>query len=319
METLRKLSDAYEVVGVVDDRHSTAARYAGDNLKPYDGLKWMAEEELLALPGLEAVMVETANEDLVPTAIRCMERGLAIAMDKPGGEDLGLFETLLDGCRERGLLFQMGYMFRGNPAIQFCLEAVRKRWLGDIFEIQASMSHDYGGERYQRYIGAYRGGILFNLGCHHVDLVVSMLGRPEKVTSILGTTAGAPDGARNNGMAVLQYPNALASIHACDLETDGLRNRRLKICGSKGTAELRPIERFDGKPLLLELRLKEGNEAYERGSHVVDFGIQTDRYAGQLLEFAQVVRGEKTNPYSYGHDLLVQKVHLAACGYLDWR
>jgi predicted dehydrogenase len=319
MESLKKIPEIYEIVGIVDDRQSTAARFAGDNLKPFEGIKWMTEEELFSVPDLQAVMVETANEDLVPTALRCMKRNLAIAMDKPGGEDLELFGKLMDGCKERGLPFQIAYMFRGNPAIQFCQKAIREGWIGDIFEIQAGMSHDYGGsERYHKYLSSYKGGIMFNLGCHLTDIIVSMMGSPKKVTSFLGATTKATSGVSNNGLAVLEYDHALAWINACDMEIGGIKNRRLKICGSKGVMELSPIERFDGKPLLLNLTLKEAAGNYEKGTHTIDFGVQTDRYENQLMEFAGMVRKEVTSNYSYEHDYLAQKVHLAASGYIKW-
>lgn len=35
--------------------------------------------------------------------------------------------------------------YRANPAMQFCLQAVREGWLGEVFEVQGSMSHDCGG------------------------------------------------------------------------------------------------------------------------------------------------------------------------------
>jgi len=208
IDSLKRLPDIYEIVGIVDDRNTTAARFAGNNLKPYGGLKWMSEEELFNTPGLQAVTVETANTDLVPTAIRCMEHNLAMHMDKPGGEDLRLFDKLLDGCKERNLPFQMGFMFRNNPAMQFCQKVVRNGWLGDIFEIHADMSHNYGSETYQRYLSNFRGGIMFNLGCHLIDLIVSMLGRPEKVTSFLRSTPGSANGGKNNCLAVLEYLTA---------------------------------------------------------------------------------------------------------------
>ena len=132
------MPDVFEIVGVVDDRESAAAKFAGGDLKPYEGLKWLSEEELFNTPGLQAVTVETPNLDLVPAALRCMERNLAIHMDKPGGEDLELFALLRKGCEERKLPFQMGYMFRGNPAMQWCLKAVHNGWLGEIFEVQGS-------------------------------------------------------------------------------------------------------------------------------------------------------------------------------------
>lgn len=318
INSLRKLSDLFEIVGIVDDRSSSAARFSGNSLKPYEGLKWMTEEELLNTPGLQAVTVETSNSDLVATAIRCADHNLAIHMDKPGGEDLDLFHKLLQGCKEQNLPFQMGYMFRTNPAFLFCQKAVRKNWLGDIFEIQADMCHDYGGSSYQQFLSNFEGGIMLNLGCHHIDFIVSMLGRPEKVTSFLKSTKGAANGAKNNCTAIIEYTNTIVSVSACDLKPDGIKQRRLKICGNKGTVELSPLERFDEKPLQIQLTLRDGNEEYSKGTHIIDLGVQTDRYQDQFLELAKIIRGEIDNPYSYEHNYLTQEVLMAASGNIKW-
>jgi predicted dehydrogenase len=318
MQSLRAMPEVYEVVGVVDDRHSSTARFPNADMSPYDGLTWMTEEELFAIPGLQAVAVETPNLDLVPTSMRCMERGLAMHMDKPGGDDLALFDKLLNGCRDRKLPFQMGYMLRNNPALQFTQTAIRNGWLGEIFEVQANMSHNYGGEAYQEYLANFTGGIMFNLGCHLIDVVVAILGRPESVTPFLKSAPGSPGDAMNNCLAVLEYPQAHAMVSACSREVDGLNHRRFKICGTRGTIEFCPLERFDGHPLTLRLTLQEGNAAYGAGTHVVDFGVQHDRYHAQLLELARVINGEIENPYTYDHDYLVQKVLLAAAGVNPW-
>jgi len=319
INTLRQMSEVYEVVGVVDDRESKSARRAGSDLAPYKDLKWLSEDELFNYPGLQAVVVETPNSDLVPTAIRCMEHNLAMHMDKPGGENLKPFKRLLAGCAERKLPFQMGYMFRSNPAMQLCLKAVRGKWLGEIFEVQAGMSHCYGGEAYQQYLVNFKGGIMFNLGCHLIDLIVSMMGRPEKITPFLKSTHGVPDTTRNNCLTIMEYPHAAVTLRACSLEVDGQNHRRLKICGTKGTIELSPLERFDGQPLRMRLALLESNEEYSAGTHTVDLGIKSDRYQDQLLELAKIINGEMTNPYTYEHDYLVQEVLLAASGYTKWR
>lgn len=315
IKSLRRLPDVFEIVGVVDDRVSQSAKVAGSNLSAYEGLKWLTEAELFSMPDLDAVTVETPNDDLVQTALRCMDRKLAMHMDKPPGSDLKSFEALIRGCEERKLPFQMGYMFRNNPAFQFCLKAARENWLGDIFEVQANMSHNYGGEAYQHYLGKFQGGILFNLGCHLIDFIVSLMGQPDEITSFLKSTAGLPETITNNGIAILDYPHATATIRACSFEVGGLDHRRLKICGSKGTIELSPLERFDGKPLQMEMTLREGNDAYPAGTHVVDFGVRLDRYEDQLLEFAKLIRGEMENPYTREHDDQVQEVVLAASGY----
>lgn len=318
--SLRKMSDVFEIVGVVDDRATQSPRRAAEpSLAPYAGLTWMTEEQLFSVPGLQAVTVETPNDDLVPTALRCMERNLAMHMDKPAGHDVERYDRLLRGCEARKLPFQIGYMFRNNAAFQFCLDAVRKGWLGDLFEVQANMSHNYGGDAYPRYLGKIPGGIMFNLGCHLIDFIVALLGRPERIAPFLKSTHGVPDAIKNNGLAVLEYPHATATVRACNLEVDGLSRRRLKICGTKGTIELSPLERFDGQPLLLQMTLLEDNATYPAGTQTLDMGTRLDRYQDQLLELAGLISGELKNPYNREHDLLVHEVILAAAGCNPWK
>ena len=234
INTLKGLPDVFEIVGVVDDRESSkgAKFLPADLLKPYEGLKFMTEEELFNVPGLQAVTVEVPNTDLVPTALRCMERNLALHMDKPGGEDLKLFGKLRKGCEDKNLPFQIGYMFRGNPAIQLAIRAVKEKWLGEIFEIQASMNHNYGNAAYHEYLGAFKGGIMFNLGCHLIDFIMKLAGRPDKITPFLKSTPGTPSSFKNNCVAVLEYPNSTATIRAASIEVEGQGYRLLKICGT---------------------------------------------------------------------------------------
>jgi len=318
ISSLRGMPDVFDIVGVVDDRASTAAKFSENNMEPYEGLRFLNEEELFAAPGLQAVTVETANADLVPTAIRCMERNLAIHMDKPGGESLEPFARLRKTCEERNLPFQMGYMFRANPALQWCVKAVRRGWLGEILEVQGSMSHNYGGDAYQDYLGRFAGGIMYNLGCHLIDLAVTMLGEPEQVVPFLKSAPGWPETVKNNCLAILEYPRATVTLRVCSLDPDGLVRRRFRVAGTKGAAELCPLERFDGQPLRMRLTLLEGNEDYPAGTHTVDFGVIRDRYAAHLLELARMINGETANPYGCEHDILVQKVLLAAAGYTKW-
>ena len=315
IKTLKLRPDLFEIVGVADDRASKSTKFAGSDLFLYEGLPLMSEEELLRIPGLEAVMVEVPNLELVPTAMRCLEHNLPIHMDKPGGDDYDAFRKLREGYAEHNLPFQMGYMFRGNPAFNWIRKAMAKGWLGDIFEIQADMNHNYGGPEYQEYIGKFSGGIMFNLGCHLIDFVVTLMGRPTGVTPFLKSTADQPDRIKNNCVAIMEYPHATATIRSCSMEADGLAGRQLKVCGTKGSVELRPLEHYDNRALLMNVVFKEDNEEYKAGIHTLEFGPTRDRYENELADFARFVRGEAKNPYSCEHDCLVEEVLLAASGY----
>ena len=320
MYSLRKLPEVFDIVGYVDDREfSKSPRFGNDFVKPYEGLRKLTLDEAFNMPGLQAVTVEVPNNELVPVALRCMERNLAMHMDKPGGEDLALYKTLLDGCKERNLPFQMGFMFRGNPAFQFCIAAIRNKLIGEVFELEADMNHCYGGEPYQEYIGKFAGGIMYNLGCHLIDFVVAALGRPEKVTPFLKSAPGYPASVRNNCMAVLEYPHAIATLRSCSRDIANTDGRRMKIVGTNGSIAFNPLERFDGKPVELSLNLAAAAGEFPAGKHTLRFPPQADRYEAQLLELARIIRGEIQNPYSYEHDCLVHEVTLAAAGYNHWR
>ena len=78
-----------------------------------------------------------------------------------------------------------------------------------------------------------------------------------------------------------------------------------RVDGTNGTLDLCPIERFDGEELTLALSLKDAAGGQPAGRHEVSFGVQTDRYAAQLLDLAAIVRGEKPNDQDYDRDLRV--------------
>ena len=69
-ESLKKLPNDFELVGIVDDRASKTARFPRD-FKRYDGIKRITEEEVLSDKSIDAVFVEVTNDDLVDIGMKC--------------------------------------------------------------------------------------------------------------------------------------------------------------------------------------------------------------------------------------------------------
>ena len=65
MDAYRR-SNAYEVVGVVEPDPERRARV--ERSATYRGLRWMTEEQLLNVKGLQAVAIETEVRDLLAAA-----------------------------------------------------------------------------------------------------------------------------------------------------------------------------------------------------------------------------------------------------------
>jgi predicted dehydrogenase len=306
MKALRRFPDIFEVVGVVEEDPVWFKKRS--TLDAYQGLKWMSEEELLSMPGLQAVAVETDAHNLVPTALRCIEAGKHIHLDKPGGEDMTMFKTLIDKAKKANLTVQLGYMYRYNPAIQFCKEAIKRGILGNIFEIDAVMSR-YDGDDYRKWLMNFKAGAMYIFAGHLIDLIVSIMGKPEKITPFPRKTR--QDGLVDNGFAVIEYPGGcIATVRTAVVEVEGMKRRNFIVCGDKGTIEIQPLE-----PPRLFMTLLEPLEKWVAGEQEIFLPTPEGRYDEQMKEFAGIVAGEIKNPYSPDHELLVQRCLLEACGY----
>ena len=312
--TLRKMTDTYNLIGYVDDRTFSSNLCYNDFSHLFADLKSFTLEEALNMPDLDAVAVEVPNPDLVTVGMQVMEHNIPMHLDKPAGYELEPYKKLLDGCKAKNLPLQMGYMFRGNPVFKYVRHLVANNAFGDIFSIDMDMDHCYGGRPYEEYLSKLPGGIMSNLGCHLIDFIVALMGEPEKVHPFLKSTRQAFPDAITNSLAVLEYPYATVNVR-CSCPKPGAK-RHCRIGGTKGCAEFSPLERFDGKPLELQLFFKEAVCGFQPGSYTITFPPQYDRYIVQLQELADVINGIAQPEYTYEHDYLVHKVTLEAAGVL---
>jgi predicted dehydrogenase len=318
MATFRKLSDHYEVVGIAES--DPELRKRREKVPAYRGLTWMTEEQLLRTEGLQAVAVEVSSGDdrIMDITGQCIEAGLHVHLDKPGGESFSAFKKVLDEAGRRNLAVQLGYMYRNNPAVQFCLRAAREGWLGQVFEVHCVMSRMHP-VAYRKYLSQFRGGTMFIFACHLIDLVVSLLGRPDRIVSYPRQTR-SDVGVQmcDNGLVVFEYPKTTVTIRTASLEVEGYQRRQLVVCGDQGTIDIQPLETFycqPPQPQKLRLALSQARDSYKKGYQEVSFPQMTGRYDDQLIELAQIIRGERDNPYPLEHELLVQECLLTACGY----
>jgi len=279
----------------------------------------MTEEELLNIEGLQAVAVEVDSDDdrLMDIAGRCINAGMHIHLDKPGGESFTKFKKVLDEAGRRNLAVQLGYMYRNNPAVQFCRKAVQQGWLGQIFEVHCVMSK-YSGVSYRKYLSQFRGGTMFIYACHMIDLVVGLLGKPDRIVPFMRQTRSDAGEMCDNGLIVFEYPKTTVTIRTASLEVEGYQRRQLVVCGDQGTIDIQPLETFycqPPQPQKLRLALSLARDSYRKGWQEVSFPQMPGRYDYQLIELAQIIRGERENPYPLEHELLVQECLLRACGY----
>lgn len=306
-------SPDWEVVGIVEE--DPALLEAAKKNPLYGKFPFLSLEEGLKTPDLQVVGVETEVRDLLRYARLAVDSAYHVHLDKPAGASLPEYRELMRRADEKGLVVQMGFMYRFNPAVQLLQRMLRAGWLGEVFETHAVMSKVMPAKDRQA-LDEFSGGTMFELGCHIIDLTVAVLGKPDKVVPFPRRTLDTPDDTLvDNMLAVLEYPKATATVRTTGLEVEGFSRRHFAVCGTEGTFHIQPLDRPKVTlSLSQERRFGEGDRVFPKGTSEVTFETPYPRYVGDAAELAAIVRGETENPYPSSHDLAVQETVLAAAG-----
>jgi predicted dehydrogenase len=302
-------SPDYEVVYACEPDAETRRRrqlQAG-----FRDLKWVPEEELLGDSSIELVLVETlAPADAIPYGKKVIAAGKHLHLEKPPGNRMQPFRELVEEARKRWLLLQTGYMWRFHEGIRACLEAARNGWLGHVYMLRGTINTDLTPQA-REPLALYRGGMMFELGCHLVDRVVDLWGRPKAIRSFLRHDTPSSDKLADNTLAVLEYDKAMALVVCSTAMPSHTEHRSFELIGTDGTMMVQPVE--PGKTLRACFRKACG--PYKAGWQDVRFPDQP-RYAGDMKELARALLSGQPLQYSYDFELLVHETMLRAAGEL---
>ena len=302
MLAVRKFPEFFEVVGFAEENEAWITKRA--NLPGYQGLKRYSTEELIHQ--CDALLVETDVWNLTAVAQKCIDAGKHIHMDKPASGTLEEYKKLLGDAKSKNLIVQLAYMYRYNPAVQKCIELINEGRLGEIYSINAEMS-TFHPKEYKRWLTNFGGGIMYILGSHLIDLIVYIMGKPDKVSAFLKHTNLDHVDFADNTLAVMEYEKALARVFVSSVEVNGFGRRQLMVSGSKGTVNICPLER----PITMTYSdASIADKAYEDRKIILPFEdhTKTGRYNEMMKDFYQYITGEKENPFTYEHEYAVQEV-----------
>ena len=274
----------------------------------FQGVRWLSLDELLQDASIELVAVESRVQRNLQYARRCIASGKFVHLDKAPGEDLEGLRSLLTEATRRKRVIQMGYQWRYHPAMQAAIEAARKGWLGRVYLFRASIDKPIPPQE-RRELAAFRGGMMFELGCHLIDRAVDLLGRPHKVTGILRHDSPLDDTLADNTWAILEYERALAEIRVSAFQPHGDQYRQIEILGTNGRAVVQPFS-----PVRLTIDLGEAAGPYKTGVQTVQLAAaRGPSYAPDFLEMVSVIRDGAAPSYSPEHDMITHEALLKAC------
>jgi predicted dehydrogenase len=290
---IARRSDRWDLAGVWEPDPQVAGRFKAD------GLALLERDKLLGDSSIEVVAVESEVRDHASLAKLGLEAGKHVLVEKPPADTMEALRGLLDLAEKRRRILQVGYMWRYHPGINAALDAAKQGRLGDVYQVRGTI-HTSIAPAMRLELARFRGGQMFELGCHLIEPMVRLLGRPDRVTPVLRKHGGYQDGLVDNTMAIFEYPRALATITSASMHPGAGPLRSFEILGTKGTAVVQPLE-----PPELTFHLAAGPQKQPLPEY--------RRYVDEFAALAAAIRDGKPLVTTPEQELLVQETLLRAC------
>ena len=255
----------------------------------------------------EAVVVEGhvyENLDYVEWAL---DAGKHVLMEKPAGVDLVRLEQVHALSEEKGLMLQMAYMWRYNPAVDEMLSLVREGHVGQVFMYRGHIPKPLGWhpQLYGEFT-AYHGGVYFEMAGHLIDLMVAMMGEPLYVKGVLSKHYGERAEV-DNAVVIHECRDGIGIVDTTAMQMG--MDRRIEVHGTGGMVLHEPLGSNQ-----LRVYLQEGTDKYPAGEwHDVTIALGPDS-PSLLRELSACVRGDKERDFPLEHDRAVQRTLFRGCG-----
>lgn len=189
-------------------------------------------EDMLARPGVEAVVIATDTPNHYDLAKQALSAGKHVFVEKPMTQTVAEAEELVDLADKSGLHLMVGHLLLYHPAYRYVQQAIAGGQLGEVYYLYAI--------RANLGIVRQRENVLESLAPHDIAVALSMLpGKPVGV-SAQGSAYLQP-GVEDVCFTTIYFEGgALAHLHSSWLDPNKIR--KLTVVGSKRMAVIDDLE-----------------------------------------------------------------------------
>ena len=199
-------------------------------------------QDILEDPAVRAVLVLTppaAHLDVVRQVARA---GKHVLVEKPLELDLARARELVACCESAGVQLAVMLQYRLREGALRLAQLLREGALGSLTGASAQVRwwrpQSYYDELGRGTLARDGGGVLITQAIHTLDLLLALVGAPERITGAVSTSAVHRMECEDSASALLHYAGgAVAVLQATTAAYPGYPER-IEINGSLGTATL---------------------------------------------------------------------------------
>lgn len=189
--------------------------------------------EFLTDPALDAVYIATPNSVHAAQAVRAIDAGKPVLVEKPIAVTADEARTIAAAAAERGVFAMEGLWTRFLPAVRAAKQMIDEGLIGAVREIRAELAYHRTEAADRRlFRPELGGGAALDLGVYPLSLALHFLGRP---TVVNGASQVGKAGVDVRTEFRLRFDGAEAHL-SCGFDRDG--DNRFIVIGSKGALRL---------------------------------------------------------------------------------
>ncbi|EAR52582.1 oxidoreductase, Gfo/Idh/MocA family protein [Oceanicola granulosus HTCC2516] len=263
-------------------------------------------EALLADPEVDAVYVPLPNHLHVDYALKSLDAGKPVLVEKPLGLRAEDFDPVIAKRNETGILAAEAYMIVHHPQMQRARELVRSGTIGDLVHADCAFAFNIAGvDDNIRNRAETGGGALPDIGVYAFGSVRFVTG--EEPDSILDASIRFENDVDTFAQVSARFP----SFHYSGMvSTRAFARQRLTFHGTKGLIELTCPFNANVHDLA-ELHLQT-----DSASRTIERWPTANHYVLQVEAFGRALRGEEAYPcpleFSRGTQEMIDMVYAAA-------
>jgi predicted dehydrogenase len=200
------------------------------------GKAYTVLEDMLADPRIDAVYIATPNNRHAEQAIRALEAGKPVLVEKPLATTVGEAEAMAASAAKSGALLMEGLWTRFLPAVTAVRTMLAEEAIGDIVRVKGELAYFHAEKPGGRFFDpALGGGAALDLGVYLLSLVLHLFGAPREID---GRWKAAGTGVDLGTDFSLRFGNGAEATLSCGFDRDG--DNAFTIFGTKGAIRLNP-------------------------------------------------------------------------------
>ena len=241
-------------------------------------------EALIEDPEIEAVYLPMANQEHAVWALRAIEQGKHVLLEKPMALNVPDIDAITEAAKRKGVTVMEGFMYRFHPQHARVKELIASGLIGEIHSVRSSFSFMMRPARMYRLEEPVSrgGGAMWDIGCYAIHAARMWFDTPP--IAVTAMAEFIESGADIGTSGILDFGGGRRAHF--DFSFACTRRSEYEITGTKGSIKCPTVWQLPGDIPEILWWTEDGRRGEERLKPSNHFELEIEGFSKAVLEGA---------------------------------